>query len=51
MKLNVQMWFIGSRIHRSHGAPPAAVAASVTALGEAAETSALIRRGLKELAQ
>ena len=34
----------------SANAAAAAVAASVKALGETAETSALIRRGLKELA-
>ena len=44
---------ISALVNLGYGRPQAAaaVAASVKALGEAAETSALIRRGLKELAQ
>ena len=43
---------ISALVNLGYGRPQAAVAvaASVKALGEAAETSALIRRGLKELA-
>lgn len=44
---------ISALVNLGYGRPQAAaaVAASVKALGESAETSALIRRGLKELAQ
>ena len=44
---------ISALVNLGYGRPQAAaaVAASVKALGENAETSALIRRGLKELAQ
>lgn len=44
---------ISALVNLGYGRPQAvaAVAASVNALGEGAETSALIRRGLKELAQ
>ncbi|MDH7798450.1 MULTISPECIES: Holliday junction branch migration protein RuvA [unclassified Beijerinckia] len=44
---------ISALVNLGYGRPQAAVAvaASVRALGETAETSALIRRGLKELAQ
>jgi Holliday junction DNA helicase RuvA len=44
---------ISALVNLGYGRPQAAaaVAASVTALGDDAETSALIRRGLKELAQ
>ncbi|MDB5546016.1 MAG: ruvA [Hyphomicrobiales bacterium] len=44
---------ISALVNLGYGRPQAAAAisASVTALGETAETSALIRRGLKELAQ
>jgi holliday junction DNA helicase RuvA len=44
---------ISALVNLGYGRPQAAaaVAASVKALGEGAETSALIRRGLKELAQ
>jgi Holliday junction DNA helicase RuvA len=44
---------ISALVNLGYGRPQAAaaVAASVSALGENAETSALIRRGLKELAQ
>lgn len=44
---------ISALVNLGYGRPQAAlaVAASVKALGEAAETGALIRRGLKELAQ
>ena len=44
---------ISALVNLGYGRPQAAaaVAASIKALGEAAETSALIRRGLKELAQ
>ena len=44
---------ISALVNLGYGRPQAAaaVAASVSALGESAETSALIRRGLKELAQ
>ena len=43
---------ISALVNLGYGRPQAAaaVAASVKALGESAETSALIRRGLKELA-
>jgi Holliday junction DNA helicase RuvA len=43
---------VSALVNLGYGRPQAAaaVAASVKALGEAAETSALIRRGLKELA-
>jgi len=44
---------ISALVNLGYGRPQAAaaVAASVKELGESAETSALIRRGLKELAQ
>jgi Holliday junction DNA helicase RuvA len=44
---------ISALVHLGYGRPQAAaaVAASVNALGESAEAPALIRRGLKELAQ
>ena len=44
---------VSALVNLGYGRPQAAaaVAASVKALGESAETSALIRRGLKELAQ
>ena len=44
---------ISALVNLGYGRPQAAaaIAASVKALGENAETSALIRRGLKELAQ
>ena len=44
---------ISALVNLGYGRPQAAaaVAASLAALGEAAETSALIRRGLRELAQ
>ncbi|MDB5642344.1 MAG: ruvA, partial [Hyphomicrobiales bacterium] len=44
---------ISALVNLGYGRPQAAaaIAASLTALGETAETSALIRRGLKELAQ
>lgn len=44
---------ISALVNLGYGRPQAAaaIAASVTALGETAETGALIRRGLKELAQ